>query len=170
MHRIVTLFALVLCAFLVAGCGGLHRKALQPVMIGAGAARIAQLVEVKAARASDHAFAIFPSVPGPRKRKCRIPAEGGAISTVRRYFPGVCQTSVRPGPPTVVVFTERWRSGPPCEAGTECVPGGQWPLHSHSWLLTMGPLTMRPGGHRYKRPAVEASRERGNQPPQGPRP
>jgi hypothetical protein len=167
MHRIIPLFALVLCAFLVAGCGGSHKKALQPVMVGAGAARIAQLVEVKAARASDHVFAIFPSSPG--QRKCLLPWEGG-VQTVKLVFRGVCRTSVRPGPPAVVVFTERWHAGPPCKAGTECVPGGQWPLRRHSWLLTMRPLTMQPGGHHYKKPAVESSRERGNQPPQGPRP
>jgi outer membrane murein-binding lipoprotein Lpp len=166
MHRITPAFALVLCTCLLAGCASSHKKALQPVMIGAEGARFAQLAEVKAARASDHVFAIFPSAPD--QRKCRIPASGG-VHTVKLVFRGVGRTSVRPGAPAVVVFTERWHSGPPCKAGTECVPGG-WPLRRHSWLLTMGPLAMQTGGHRYQKPPVKSSRERGNQPPQGPRP
>lgn len=165
MQRVFCLFALVLGACLVAGCGSSHKKALHPVMIGAGAARLAQEVDVKAARASDQVFAIFPSAPG--QRKCEIPAEGG-LSTQKRVFPGVCQASVRPGPPAIVVFSERWR---PCLKGQDCMAGMR--LRRHRWLLTMGPLTtMQSGDHqyRYKTPAVKSSHERGEQPPQEPRP
>ena len=165
MHRVACLFALVLCAWLAAGCGSSHKK-VQLVMIGAGAARTAQLVEVKAARGSDDLYAIFPSAPG--QRKCQIPYEGGvAVSTVKRVFPGVCRTSVRPGPPAIVVFSERWR---PCLKGEDCV--AEVRLRRHSWLLTMKPLTVRSNGPlvHYRKPGIEATRQRGDQPPQGPRP
>lgn len=156
--RVLCLLAVGLSALLSAGCASSHRKkAIQPVIIGAGAAHTAQLVEVKAARASDHVFAIFPSAPG--QRKCQIPFEGG-LQTAKRVFPGTCQTRVRPGLPATVVFSERWR---PCLKGQDCVAGIG--LRHHSWLLTMGPLTT--ADHHYKKPAVKSSHERGDQPPQG---
>jgi hypothetical protein len=131
-------------------------------MRGAGAARVAQYVDVKAARASDHVLAIFPSVPG--QRKCLIPFEGG-VHPVELVYRGVCRTSVQSGTPTVVAFTERWL---PCLKGQDCMAGMR--LRRHSWLVTMGPLTVQSGGHHYKKPAVESSEQRGDQPPQGPRP
>src|SRR6266566_3625615 len=106
MHRVSCLVALVLCGWLATGCASSHKKALQGGMYGAGGARIGIHDQVTAARASDGVFSIFPAAPG--KRKCQIPLEGGAISTSRRAFLGVCRTSVRPGPPAIVVFSERW--------------------------------------------------------------
>jgi hypothetical protein len=166
MRCIIPLFALVLCASLVAGCGGSHTKALHQVaLIGIGAARLSQQADVKGAQASDHVLGIFPKTSG--QRKCQIPYEGGGLRA-KRVFPGVCQTSVRPGPPTIVVFSERWR---PCLKGQDCMAGMR--LRRHRWLLTMGPLTIRAiGQHRYRypNPVVKSTRQRGDQPPQGPRP
>jgi hypothetical protein len=166
MHRVICLFALALCACVVAGCGGSHKKATQRVMIGAGAARLAQSVDVKAARASDPVLAIFPSAPG--ERKCLIPAEGG-VHTVKLVFRGLCRASVLPGPPAVVVFTERWV---PCVKGQECPLKMRSRMRRHSWLLTMKPLTTQANGPlvHYRKPGIAATRQRGDQPPQGPRP
>lgn len=167
MRRTIYVFGLVLCACLAAGCGSSHKK-MQQVTGSLGGARIALAVrmaedaDVQAARASDRVFAIFPSTPG--KRKCLIPYEGG-VHTVKSVFRAVCRTVVRPGPPTVVVFSERWM---PCMKGQDCVAGMR--MRRHSWLLTMGPLTMPSGNANPKAPVIESSLERGDQPPQGPRP
>jgi hypothetical protein len=160
MHRVSCLFALVLCAWLAAGCASSHKNGFQPY--GAGAARMALHEEVKAARASDHLYATFPAAPG--QRKCLIPWEGG-VHTVKIVYRGVCRRNVRPGPPAIVVFSERWL---PCLKGQDCMAGVR--LRRHSWLLTMKPLTTQPTGSHYQKPVIRSTRQQGDQPPQGPRP
>ena len=137
---------------------------------GAGAARIALLHEVRAARASDPELSIFPVSIHARSR-CSIPvAYVGFITSKPPPLHGICQTRIhsaqnRHEPLTVVVFSETWHWPPRCPPGDYCpFTSARSMRFFHRWTVWVEPpTTLR------QKPAVLATHQRGNVAPQAPK-
>ena len=113
---------------------GVSRRYRRPVVFTVpplATARVRR--EVRAARASNRRFSIFPTVPG--ERLCAIPGAGS-----RRPLSGICQTRVSPysiaqAPAVTVIFTARWDAAQArCPPMVACHPR----LRHRTWRVIEG--------------------------------